>query len=125
MCAAALLMDLDFDARSAADVWFLDMMPDDAQQDRHFAYRDEQTPSFWSSIFDGLEADLLDPHGVVYTTPYQSTASGWYGGNMTLIFAPADLPWGSGIDKVWMERGCAGPPQARSSRRPERRVRRK
>ena len=36
-----------------------------------------------------LGSDTRDPHGVVYTSVYQSTASGWYGGNATL----AGLMW--------------------------------
>ena len=108
-CAAALLMDLDFASRSGADIWFLESMPDDARHDAHYVYHDEQTPSFWTPLFEGLGEDTKDPHGVLYTCAYQSTASGWYGGNMTTVFAPKNVPWGSGMDRFWLDRGCPGP----------------
>ena len=50
LCAAVLLADLDFAARPAADVWFLESMPDNAEDDAHFAYRDEQVTSLWSCL---------------------------------------------------------------------------
>ena len=109
VCAAALLMDLDFASRSGADIWFLESMPDNARDDAHYVYRDEQTPSFWTPLFEGMGEDHMDPHGVVYTSAYQSTANGWYGGNMTTVFGPKDVSWGSGMDRFWLDRGCPGP----------------
>jgi len=109
-CASALLMDLDFASRSGPDIWLLESMPDDPQNDPHWQpYSGELTPSFWSTLFAGLAADTMDPHGVVYTSAYQSTANGFYGGNMTTVFAPSDVAWGSGMDRVWLDRGCPGP----------------
>ena len=109
VCAAVLIMDLDFNSRSGADIWFLESMPDDAQSDAHWVYNEEQVPSFWSGLFVGMEEDHQDPHGVVYSSAYQSTANGWYGGNMTTVFAAKTEPYGSGIDRFWLDRGCPGP----------------
>ena len=113
ICAAALLMDLDFESRSGADIWFMESMPDDAMNDAHWVYNQERpfTPNFWTGIFAGMDTteDYMDPHAVVFTTAYQSTANGWYGGNMTSVFAAKTDEWGSGLDRFWLDRGCAGP----------------
>jgi len=112
VCAATLLMDLDFASRSGADIWLLEAMPDEAWTTSPWnfqPYSAEQTPSFWTNLFAGLGEDHEDPHGVVYTSAYQATANGWYGGNMTTVFAPSDAPWGSGMDRFWLDRGCPGP----------------
>ena len=59
-----------------------------------------------------------DPHGDVYTTPYQWNAFGFYGGDTTLVFAPAETAGvGSGVDLKWMRsRTCPGPPMVGQSR---------
>ena len=109
LCAAVALADLDFQSRSAADIWFYEMMPDEGVTDAHAAYYGELMDSFWTALFRGQGADTEDPHGVIYTSAYQMTASGWYGGNMSVVFAAADAPWGSGMDRRWTEFGCPGP----------------
>ena len=73
MCAAMLLADLDFVAREGGEVWYSELLQDDAEHDVHHAYADELRPSFWTGLFAGTEVDLMDPHGVVYTSAYQST----------------------------------------------------
>ena len=51
-----------------------------------------------------------DPHNVIFTTPYQPNANGYYGGNMSIKFAPSNI--GSGLDIKWATgRGCAMPGQ--------------
>jgi len=63
VCAATLLMDLDFASRSGPDIWLLELMPDDMSADPHYApYSNELTPSFWSHLFEGLSEDHMDPH---------------------------------------------------------------
>ena len=48
-----------------------------------------------------------DPHNVIYTSPYQYNAHGWYGGNVSLMLAPASATHGSGMDIKWaIYRGC-------------------
>ena len=107
MCIAVRLQDMDFSQRAAQDVWLEELMPDGSPGDVHLAYQDghDSMSGFWA----GSEVDAMDPRGVVYTSVYQSHASGWYGGNVTTVFAPTDVPWGSGMDRQWIEAGCAGP----------------
>ena len=108
-CAAALVMDIDFASRDERDIWKRELLPDLEVENMHRAYGAQ--PSFWSGLFTGgeSEADQMDPHSVVYATVYQTHASGWYGGNLTLVFSQADAPWGNGIDRSWLDKGCAGP----------------
>lgn len=81
VCAAALLMDVDFAGRSGADVWMNENMPDDVWRDAHHVYQEELSPSLWTGLFSeegGTSiTELQDPHGVIYTSAYQATANGW------------------------------------------------
>ena len=69
------------------------------------------------TIFEALyhsssAAETHDPHGVIYTTPYEANANGWYGGNVSARFASRDdaANGGSGIDINWaVLRGCPMP----------------
>lgn len=109
-CAAALVMDLDFDARPSGDIWLRELISDEGGiVDVHREY--EKSSSFWSEIYAGAEddQDLQDPHNVIYSSIFQTHANGWYGGNLTFVFAQASGQGSSGIDRDWLERGCPGP----------------
>lgn len=112
LCAATLLMDVDWSLRQPQDVWANGLMPDNPQNDIHWVYVQQQrTSSFMNAVLEMATGEALeDPHDCVYTSVYQGHSSGWYGGNMTTVYAPSDAPGGSGIDRPWTWKdGCPGP----------------
>jgi len=51
-----------------------------------------------------IEEAVGAPQSVIWTTPYQYIANGFYGGNMSIKFTSADS--GSGLDRGWAQHGC-------------------
>ena len=115
-CAAVFLADAMFAQRPADDV--MRDLQSDAGEEEAVAFsrpRDERNRSLWESLYAGGVSAMPngtsdDPHDVLYTTIYPQNAHGFYGGNLTIAFAPADSPRGSGIDAEWADKvGCPMP----------------
>ena len=106
-CAAAFIVDAKFEASSAHNLWVSNIDP-------------ERTPEMnRSALFTSLylpadsysEDPLENPHSDVYTTIYQTHALGFYGGNVTFVYAPAEDEGSSGFDIDWAQtRMCPGSP---------------
>jgi len=104
-CAAIHMMDTMFSQRGQVSVFndlpssAEDMIAAPATNVTMFEELYRQTPSV---LPDEVRED---PHNVIYTSPYQHNANGWYGGNMSVKFSPTI--GGSGIDTKWaIYRGC-------------------
>ena len=113
MCAAMYLVDAMFDQRghSAALNDLPSAFADMANLTQ--AAGASGVPTLFEELYDTTLSVLPsnvrdDPHNVIYTSPYQYNANGWYGGNLTITFTPTSE--GSGIDTKWaVYRGCPMP----------------
>lgn len=111
-CAAIHMMDVMFSQRGRVSVF--NDLPSSADD---MLPQDKSNPTLFEELYDHTPSDLPDnvredPHNVIYTSPYQHNANGWYGGNMSVKFSPT--MGGSGIDTKWaIYRGCPMPGQER------------
>lgn len=110
ICAAAIIMDGIFAHKSTLDIWVSSLMA--AGSTSRNAEADPDTLMRHLYIMDAPagESVEVDPSSDIYTTPYQTNALGFYGGNLTFVFKPA-LVGGSGTDTQYVaSRICPGPP---------------
>jgi hypothetical protein len=108
-CAAAVVMDGVFADKTTTDLWVTDLLARGAESRNGEA--DPRTLIRQLYVMDagGDTTVEVDPSGVVYTTPYQTNANAFYGGNMSFVFSPAS-DGGSGVDTRYMaQRVCPGP----------------
>jgi len=111
MCAAVHMMDYMFSQRGSASV--MNDLPSDAEG-MSGVDDDPESMSIFEALSNATPSVLPDsvrddPHNVIYTLPYEHLANGFYGGNVSVRFAPT---WdgGSGIDIKWaVHRGCPMP----------------
>jgi len=87
MCAAVHMLDATFAQRNYSSVM-----------------RELQSRNIHRVPFVIEETDEYGPQSVIWTTPYQHVANGFYGGNMSIKFTSADS--GSGLDRGWAHHGC-------------------
>jgi len=80
-------------------------------QDATFAHRSHgsvmselETRNLYRDPFVLEEPEGYGPQSVIWTTPYQHIANGFYGGNLSIKFTSADS--GSGLDRAWAHHGC-------------------
>ena len=84
-CAAVALMDGLFSQRTADDVWTTALEAGRKQEtDPHTLFN-----ALYRRSSTFTERRQEDPHGALYATPYQWNANGFYGGDVTLVFAPS------------------------------------
>ena len=109
-CAAVAVMDGLFESWAADDVWKSSVA---LGRQSEASTRTMFNRLYHSARLNSRRPD--DPHGGIYTTPYAHIALGFYGGNQTVVFAPAE-DGGSGVDLHWMAaRDCPGPPRPEES----------
>lgn len=108
-CAAIYMMDSMFAVRQSADV-LRDLQSEEPPMVQ------KSNLSIWETLYRGAPSAMVanapdDPHNVVYTTVYPQIAHGFYGGNLTIAFVPADVNnLGSGVDVQWADEvGCPMP----------------
>ena len=109
-CAAVIVMDGVFASKTARDLWVTSLLAEGSESRN--AEADPNTLMRQLYVLDaGGDATVeVDPSGEIYTTPYQTNANAFYGGNMTFVFKPTD-DGGSGIDTLFhANRMCPGPP---------------
>lgn len=108
MCAAVYLMDAMFAERGHDTI--MNDLPSDRSEMGNVSVA---TLTIFEELYNATPSVLPsnvrdDPHNVIYTSPYQYNANGWYGGNISVKFLPTIS--GSGIDTKWaVYRGCPMP----------------
>ena len=109
-CAAAMIMDGVFAGRSTEDLWVTSLLAAGAASRNAEADPNTLMRQLYVLAAGGDTTVEVDPTGEIYTTPYETNANAFYGGNMTFIFSPTD-DGGSGVDTLYVAtRVCPGPP---------------
>ena len=108
-CAAAIIMDGIFANKTTRDLWVTSLFA--AGGESRNAEADPSTLLRELYAIDaGGNAVEVDPSSEIYTTPYQTNANAFFGGNLTYVFRSTDDA-GSGIDILFhANRMCPGPP---------------